>query len=100
MNLSDRKIKLAQLLFKTMSQKKLDEVSKILGDQSDNDSDDLIQKYGSTYQEIKDRKFDLEEIKREQGYTGLNLEKMRQIAEEMDIQEPLEKLLKDLKDMG
>ena len=100
MNLSDRKIKLAQLLFKTMSEKKLDEVSKILGDQSDNEPDDLIQKYGSTYQEIKDRKFDLEEIKREQGYTGLNLEKMRQIAEEMDIQEPLEKLLKDLKDMG
>jgi len=37
--------------------------------------------------------FDLEEIKREQGYQPINREELEELIKELDIQEPLEDLL-------
>lgn len=41
--------------------------------------------------------FDLEEMKREQGYQPINKEELDQLIKEADIREPLEELLEMLK---
>lgn len=46
------------------------------------------------YQAKLDEKFDLEEIAKEQGYKGPDREKMNELIRKMDIQTPLEDLLK------
>jgi len=51
--------------------------------------EELRKKYGGEIEE----KADLEKIKREQGFTGIDKDKMTKLAQQANIEEPLEDLL-------
>ncbi|MEM1324326.1 MAG: hypothetical protein AAGI23_00150 [Bacteroidota bacterium] len=58
-----------------------------------------VSDYYSSYEQVKDRAFDLEAVKKEQNYEKPTAEELTQIAQEADIQESTEQLLTDLKSL-
>lgn len=49
-----------------------------------------------TYGQKKADRFDLDEIKRKQGYTGVDEERMKSLIAQLDIEQSLDDLLEDL----
>ena len=54
----------------------------------------------STYQELQSRSVDIERLRVEQNYTPTTPAELTAIAEEANIEQSIEKLLDDLKQMG
>lgn len=54
----------------------------------------------SSYKDIQARKVDLEKLKKEQNYKSTSEEELAMIAEEAKIEQSIEDLLADLKEMG
>ena len=76
-----------------------DVIDRIQSIRKDNQVDNLS-RLGSTYQEISTRRIDVEKIKRDQNYTPTSSEELSQIAKKINIEQPIEVLLADLKEMG
>jgi len=54
----------------------------------------------SSYKDIQSKKVNLEKLKEEQNYTPTSGEELTLIAEEANIEQSIEALLADLKEMG
>jgi hypothetical protein len=54
----------------------------------------------STYDEIKSRKVDVSQLKEDQNYKATTSQELSSIAHQAGIQESIEDLLTDLKEMG
>jgi len=99
MNIEVEKYKIMQLIMSVDDEQLIVRVSSELrqlipakGDVSENTSlvEDPIIKYST----VIEQEFDLEKIKKEQNYQGIDAEKMYRLIKEADIQEPIEDLLK------
>ena len=54
----------------------------------------------SSYKDMQSKKVNLEKLKEEQNYTPTSGEELTMIAEEANIEQSIEALLADLKEMG
>lgn len=91
MTIAIRKIDLAKRLLDEEDEKILDRIDSILTDRSLTD-EELVDKYTMKLEED----FDLEAFFKSQGKKQYNSEEMSRLAEEINITEPLEDLLKML----
>lgn len=96
MSLKAKKKKMMEIIKSIKDEKLLDQISSkviplipINGDEALNE---LVEKYKTTIEPD----FDFEKIIKEQNYKGLDSKKMDKLIEEIDIEEPLEDLLKML----
>jgi len=94
----------------TLEAKKIQTMSWILSLEDESVMDELLQqievikdstsnKYYSSFDEIRNRKFDLATAKKEQGYKKPTKEELNLIAVEADLEETTEELLIDLKSL-
>lgn len=100
MNIEIKRYNIIQLVMLVADEQLLDKVGSELRQSisvkkehvSENTSlvEDPIVKYST----VIEQEFDLEKIKKEQNYTGIDAKKMYRLIEEADIQEPIEDLLK------
>jgi len=95
MNLETKKNSIIQIILSIADEDLLDQISKKLirlipSNQNDISKESILNKYRS----VIETDFDLEKIKREQNYQGIDSQKMERLIEKADIQEPIEDLLK------
>ena len=92
MNLAAKKMDIVQRVLSIQNETVLDDLSRHIRQiqsQNGHSDDVLLAKYKGEIEE----KADLEKIKREQGFTGINKDKMTELARQANIEEPLEDLL-------
>jgi len=95
MNLETKKNSIIQVILSIADEDLLDQISKKLirlvpSSKNDIVKDNILDKYRS----VIEADFDLEKIKKEQDYRGIDSQKMERLIKEADIQEPIEDLLK------
>jgi len=95
MNIETKKNSIIQMILSIADEDILDQISKKLvrlmpANQGNIVKDNILDKYRS----VIEADFDLDKIKKEQNYQGIDSKKMDRLIEEADIQEPIEDLLK------
>ena len=85
-NIDNRKIKLIQEISLLKSEVEIYELEKTLKLLK------LKSKHGNIFKEIR-KTISVEDLKKEQGYKGIDRAEFDKLVEELDIQEPLEELL-------
>ncbi len=100
MNLEVKKYNIIQLIMLVADEQLLDRVGSELRqsisakEEPIPENMSLVEDPITKYSTIIEQEFDLEKIKQEQNYTGIDKEKMYRLMKEADIQEPIEDLLK------
>jgi len=99
MNIEIKKYNIIQLIMSVADEQLIDQInSKVrqLVPVKEEVSEDisLVEDPITKYSTVIEQEFDLEKIKKEQNYTGIDAKKMYRLIEEADIQEPIEDLLK------
>ncbi len=100
MNLAIKKYNIIQLIMLVADEQVLDRVSNELRQSISVKEEPILENMSlvedpiTKYSTIIEQEFDLEKIKQEQNYTGIDKEKMYRLMKEADIQEPIEDLLK------
>ena len=95
MTLAAKKLETVQWILNLENEQVVDLVRSTLANIGANDA----KRYFTDYGTIQNRKFDLEEVKAEQGYVRPTAEELHEIAREANIQESTADLLADLKSL-
>jgi len=85
-NIDNRKVKLIQEIAAINSELEIDELEKAV------ELLKLKSKHGNVFKGIR-KNISVEELKKEQNYTGIDRAEFDELVEELDIQEPFEELL-------
>ncbi len=93
MTLESKKVKIAQWVLSLADEPTLDRLAELArratpGRAAEND----VQRYAIRVEDS----LNLDEIKRAQGFTGVDLDKVERLIREADIEQPIEDLLADL----
>lgn len=99
MNIEAKKYNIIQLIMSVADEQLIDQINnkvrQLIPAKEDVSEDiSVVEDPISKYSTVIEQEFDLEKIKQEQNYTGIDAEKMYRLIEEADIQEPIEDLLK------
>lgn len=90
MTLESKKLLLIRQIMEINDEGVIDDLEQYVEEKAQHKSDnDILQQLARPIRPH----FDLEAIKREQGYQPINKEELNQLIKELDIQEPLEELL-------
>ena len=96
MSLEAKKWNVVQLIASISNEAILDEISarivQLIPEQTTSDDDALLAKYSGSIED----KLDISKILQEQNYTGIDFEKMAQLAKDANIEEPIDELLEIL----
>ena len=91
MNIEIKKYKIIQLIMSVADEQLIDQINSEVRQLIDTPTEETSTiKYNTGIRE----ELDLEKIKKEQNYQGIDAKKMYRLIEEADIQEPIEELLK------
>jgi len=95
MNIELKKYNIIQLIMSVADEQLIDQIGNNVKQLIPAKEDlSIVEDPISKYSTAIEQEFDLEKIKKEQNYQGINAEKMYLLIEEADIQEPIEELLK------
>jgi len=95
MNIEIKKYKIIQLIMSVADEGLVDQInSKLMQLIPAKEEASIVEDPISKYSTVIEQEFDLEKIKREQNYQGIDAKKMYRLIEKADIQEPIEELLK------
>jgi len=95
MNIEIKKYKIIQLIMSVADEGLVDQInSKLMQLIPAKEEASIVEDPVSKYSTVIEQEFDLEKIKREQNYQGIDAKKMYRLIEKADIQEPIEELLK------
>jgi len=95
MNIEVKKYNIIQLIMSVADEGLVDQInSKLMQLIPAKEEASIVEDPISKYSTVIEQEFDLEKIKREQNYQGIDAKKMYRLIEKADIQEPIEELLK------
>jgi len=99
MNIEIKKYKIIQLIMSVADEQLIEQISRnvrqlVPAREEVSENTSLVEDPITKYSTVIEQEFDLEKIKKEQNYTGIDAKKMYRLIEEADIQEPIEELLK------
>ena len=100
--LESKKYNIIEWIISVADEKVIDKLQSIKEDIESQKVIDSKRQYvysSSTYKDIQSRKVNLEQLKKEQKYMPTSGEELTLIAEEANIEQPIEVLLADLKAM-
>jgi ribosomal protein L14E/L6E/L27E len=92
MTIAIKKIEIAKKVLEEQDEEILNRLDAILAKNAELSNAELLEKYAKP---IK-KKFDLEEVMREQGKKRFDVDKIERLSKQANIQEPIEDLLKML----
>ncbi|MFK8163836.1 MAG: hypothetical protein AB8H12_15430 [Lewinella sp.] len=95
MTLESRKISIVQWILSLKDEKIIDKLTESVSAIQEENLGGKKVAFVS-YQTISDRKFDLEEVKRQQNYMPFAAGELDQLIQEADIQEPIDVLLESI----
>jgi len=96
MNIEVKKYNIIQLIMSVADEQLIDQISSKVQQLIPVKEEDvsIVEDPIIKYSTVIEQDFDLEKIKKEQNYQGIDAEKMYRLIKEADIQEPIEDLLK------